>query len=161
MEGFRTEIVQNREVSTQIKGIAVGALLTGGYLSLINTQEYDPYLKYIIGTTFFSGVALALGFYLFRPKKIGSLESDSDGIKFGYQGTEVTIDYSQIRVLKLKYPGKAKWWNPLIYRNRNYIILETFGDDRFEFRIVLRNKSHKKDFNRALAAHREVITLFA
>lgn len=161
MEGFQTEIVQNREVSAQIKGIAVGAILTGGYLSLITTQEYDPYLKYIIGTTFFSGMALALGFFLFRPKRIGSLESDSDGIKFGHRGTQVTIDYSQIRVLKLKHTGNVNWWNPLIYRNRNYLILETFGDDHFEFRIVLKNKSHKNDFNKALAAHREIITLVA
>lgn len=132
-----------------------GFFMTANYLWVVNAFNQHPVLKYLFWTFCFTGILLFWAIPFLKPKKIGMLEICAEGIDFNCKENKVRITLSQIKQLDLQYGGFKRWWNRAAHGNRNYLILETTGDDYFEFEILVKSREHKNILDGMVAAQKD------
>ncbi|MEA1787750.1 hypothetical protein U1E44_16760 [Arenibacter sp. GZD96] len=148
---FETEIVKTKEFN-KIFMIVFGILylFSTFYIFFYDKENQNTYLKYLALTIYLLGTYFLFGQSLIKPKKIGNLKISTNIIEFIENGEIKSIALNELENIYLKYMDYGSWTTHSIFGNKNYLEITEKSGKKYDFEILIRNRTSKNDLKSIL-----------
>ena len=151
MTEFKTEIVNTKEFNKifMIFYIALYMISTF-YVFLFDKENQNIYLKYLALAIYLSGIYFLFGQSFIKPKKIGIIKISSEKIEFEKNRLKKSILLCELENIYLKYADYGSWKTHSIFGNKNYVIITEKSGEKYDFEILIKNRTDKNDLKNIL-----------
>ncbi|MBA6153061.1 hypothetical protein [Gelidibacter maritimus] len=148
---FRTEIVKTKKYRKVFSiFIVLLYVLATVYLFLIDKERVNIYLKYAAFLAYLIGAFYLFGQSFIKPKTIGIFKISNGVIHIQKDGLTKNITLNQLEKIYLKYTDYGSWSTHSIFGNKNYIEITETSGEKYNFEILIRNRTSKNDLERIL-----------
>jgi hypothetical protein len=148
---FKTEIVKTKEFN-KVLIIVFGILylISTFYIFLYDKETQNIYFKYIALGIYIIGIYFLFGQSFIKPKKIGALKISTQKVDFKKNGLNKSIELNELESIYLKYMDYGSWTTHSIFGNKNYITITEKSGNRYDFEILIKNKTSKNKLKKIL-----------
>ena len=148
---FETEIVKTKEFNKIFMIVfLILYAISGFYIFMYDKESQNIYLKYSALAIYLSGIYFLFGQSFIKPKKIGKLKISTTRIEFQENDENKDIPLNEIENVYLKYMDYGSWTTHSIFGNKNYLRITEKSRKKYDFEILIRNRSSKNELKRIL-----------